>query len=449
MAHPSHIPPITMPDLVDYILSLRRSGWPSPAILSFCFSDELALKACLEACKEARSIPVIMATINQVNSDGGYSGLTSSDFVRRVRELAHETGYDGPIILGRDHGGPYIVPAQKTLSRSDVMTWVKHNVTEDLKAGFTCWHADGTSGVDDEKKDGQLPVELVAETTVEMIAHCESERKRLGIAPISYEIGSEEQLGGLTSSKKFDEFLKLITGKHHAYDLTSARIDFVVAQTGTHMKLELRKPDKKYRLYQDGFKPDMVKKLDHVAQKYRTPQQQLLFTQHYSDRISPADIKNLLALHIGKVNFGPEMTMPELGMLLSWEKEERKKLDEHNRIAHASNFRQVMIKELDRHLEFWHDYLPFDRQHTPGESLSLYNHRIQDAIIIFRGRYVKTTPACAWAAEKLLKNIVELGIHTNPAAAVVEEIKTKYALPRIRQLRMEGILDNLLACLRT
>jgi D-tagatose-1,6-bisphosphate aldolase subunit GatZ/KbaZ len=441
----NHLPSssITMPDLVDYIIRLRASGKPSPVILAFCFSDVLALKACLSACQETRSIPVIMATMNQVNSDGGYSGLTSADFVRRVYELACDVGYDGPVIFGRDHGGPYIVAAQKTIPRPEVMKWVKHNITQDLNAGFTCWHADGTSGKQDEQTDRQLSIELIADITLEMIGFCESERKRLGIPLISYEIGSEEQQGGLTLPKKLDAFLKLIVDGISQKKLTDARIDFIVAQTGTQMNLKRRVPGEDYRLFQDGFNPVMVKELDQVAETYRTDQAKFLFTQHYSDQISSEDAESLLTLGIGKANFGPEMTMPELKMLLFWEKQSQEFLARQDRIDQVPDFRQTMIHELDKNPEFWRDYIPSDQHKTSAKSLSAYDTHVQDAVMIFRGRYVKNRPRCAESAKKLLKNIVELGIHASPAEAIVEKIKTTHVIPRIKQLRMGGIQDTL------
>jgi tagatose-1,6-bisphosphate aldolase non-catalytic subunit AgaZ/GatZ len=321
------------------------------------------------------------------------------------------------------------------------MKWVKHNITEDLNAGFSCWHADGTSGRQDEQTDDQLPVELIADTTLEMIAHCESERMRLGISPISYEVGSEEQQGGLTSPEKLDVFLKLMASGISQKNLSKARIDFIVAQTGTHMRFERRNPKENYRLFQNGFKPDLVKELDRVAAAYRTDQAKLLFTQHYSDLISADDVASLLAVGIGKANFGPEMTMPELKMLFSWEKQERELIAKRSRIDQASGFRQTMIHELDKKSEFWREYIPSDQQKIPVKPLSEYDSQLQDALMIFRGRYVKTRPQCAEAIEKLISNIVKLGIHSNPAAAIIKEIKNTSIIPRIKQLRMGGILD--------
>jgi tagatose-1,6-bisphosphate aldolase non-catalytic subunit AgaZ/GatZ len=438
----------TMPVLVDHVIGRRNRGLTAPVIIAFCFSDISALKACLSGCRMAQSIPVIMTTFNQVNSDGGYAGVTASGFVALVSELAAETGYAGPIIFGRDHGGPFTVYDHRTLTRQQAMTWVKYNITEDLKAGFSCWHADGTSGRDDEKENGNLPMDLVAAATIEMIAYCERERKRLQMEPISYEVGSEEQQGGLTEPDRFDTFLDLFFRGIISRGLTSARIDFVVAQTGTHMKLKRREGNHHFQLYQDGFKPHQVKELDRVARKYRHNMARLLFTQHYSDHITPGDADALLRSGAGKANFGPEMTMPELRRLLEWETKERERLCAHGRIHEASGFREAMINEMDKQPEIWQNHLPESTTGEPkagGGCLSIKNPDIQDALIVFRGRYVKNRPACAAAIRRLLRNVMDFDIDRNPEKTIIDDIRDTAVIPRIRQFRMMGIQDAIIA----
>ncbi len=439
---------LTMQDLVDHICDLRNQGSSAPAIVTFCFSDTPALKACLIGCRMKRSIPVIMTTFNQVNTDGGYAGLTAPGFTARVHELAHETGYEGPIIFGRDHGGPYTVTGHHNLSRQQAMAWVKQNITEDLNAGFSCWHADGTSGRDDEKDNGSLPLDLVVDATLEMIACCEQERQRLRRKPVSYEIGSEEQKGGLTSPNRFDAFLNRLSRSIVDRGLTTARMDFVVAQTGTGMKLKRQEEMPHFYLYQDGFKPDWVKALNRAAEKYRHPGARLLFTQHYSDHIRPEDAKALLRFGAGKINFGPEMTMPELVRLLSWETAERRLLAVSGRIQEASGFREAMIREMDKHPDIWLSHLPETASGGPvnvKKTLAEKRPEIQDALIVFRGRYVKNRPACSNAIQRLLRNTMNLDIDKNPENTIIGEILNVAVLPRLKQFRMSGLLDAVAA----
>ncbi|MFP4533515.1 MAG: class II D-tagatose-bisphosphate aldolase non-catalytic subunit [Desulfobacterales bacterium] len=435
-----------MPAIVDHLLGSRAAGKTDFVIVAFCFSDELALKACLEGCQETRSIPVIMATMNQVNSDGGYAGLTADQFVQRVNRLAGETGYDGPIIFGRDHGGPFIVEAHKKWSRPEAMAWVKKNIIQDLEAGFTCWHADGTSGRDEELEAAQLPVRMIAETTLELIEYCEAARNRRKIGPVSYEVGSEEQQGGLTTPEGMDQYLRALTSGLLARGLGQARIDFAVAQTGTHMKLHYDRAAQDFELVQNGFQPRLVAALDEIAEKYRSDYQKFLFTQHYSDHMTPADAKALRRFGAGKVNFGPEMTMPELKRLLAWENEETAMLKKRGRLHLASNFRETMLEHLDQRPDFWQKFIPMEMTvqetgHVP--SIFKFAPNVQDALIVFRGRYVKSRTACRAAAEKLLDNLVSLGIDENPRQVIISEIKTNTVLPRLEQFQMTDLLDKI------
>ena len=433
---------LAMPELVQHIQKIRTEGEKTPVLVAFCFSDELPLKACLAGCQAAGAVPVIMATFNQVNTDGGYSGLTAGEFVRRVMRLAAEAGYDGPLVFGRDHGGPFIIEARKQYSRQAEMQWVKKNITCDLEAGFSCWHADGTSGRDDELVDGKLPVEEIADATLDLIRFCESERKRLGIGPIAYEVGSEEQQGGLTAPDSFERYLQLMDQGMQGAGLEEAGLDFVVAQTGTHMKLYYESARRQFELIQDGFKPGQVDILDRIAARYRSPRHTLLFTQHYSDHVSPADAVALRRFGAGKVNFGPEMTMPELKQLLDWDKMEREALQKSGRESEAAGFRAVLLEHLDRRPDFWQKFMPADPEVSgAGGNPSVFDLSpdVQDALLVFRGRYVKSRPRCREAARKLLENAAALGFDPDPEATIIEAIKARIILPRLKQFHMVGL----------
>ncbi|MDH4179659.1 MAG: class II D-tagatose-bisphosphate aldolase, non-catalytic subunit, partial [Armatimonadota bacterium] len=95
--------------LADAILRGLRTGLgagqPAPTILAICPNSEAVVKASMVAAKEAGAPLFFAATLNQVDIDGGYTGWTQRDFVRLARELATEYGYDGPIVVGLDHGG--------------------------------------------------------------------------------------------------------------------------------------------------------------------------------------------------------------------------------------------------------------------------------------------------------------------------------------------------------
>ena len=101
---------------------------------------------------------LIEATCNQVNQDGGYTGMTPADFRDFVHALADEAGIDRRrIVLGGDHLGPN---PWKALSARDAMAKARDLVRAYVEAGFTKIHLDASMACAD---DGELAEEEIAE----------------------------------------------------------------------------------------------------------------------------------------------------------------------------------------------------------------------------------------------------------------------------------------------
>ncbi len=74
----------------------------------------------------AEAMPVLIeATCNQVNHEGGYTGMTPADFLRFVEEIAGRVELPRDhLILGGDHLGPNpwkALPAEEALKRAEAM----------------------------------------------------------------------------------------------------------------------------------------------------------------------------------------------------------------------------------------------------------------------------------------------------------------------------------------
>src|SRR5690606_2270274 len=98
---------------------------------------EAALRHALRA-----DAPVVLfeATCNQVNQEGGYTGMTPADFVRFVHGIADAVGFDrARIALGGDHLGPNpwtALDAAAAMDKAEVM------VEAYVAAGFRKIHLD-------------------------------------------------------------------------------------------------------------------------------------------------------------------------------------------------------------------------------------------------------------------------------------------------------------------
>ncbi len=137
----------TMADLLHDIIARNRAG-QAIAIPSVCSAHPDVLLASLRLAAERKRPVVIEATSNQVNQDGGYTGLTPADFIARVRGMAQLAGCQrDQVIFGGDHLGPQAwrrEPAKTAMAKARVM------VAAYVAAGFTKIHLDCSEGCADE-----------------------------------------------------------------------------------------------------------------------------------------------------------------------------------------------------------------------------------------------------------------------------------------------------------
>src|SRR6516162_8432203 len=95
-----------MQALVD-LVRRHKAGAPCGAF-AVCSAHPLVIEATLRhARRKGASFALIEATSNQVNQEGGYTGMTPAGFRDFVFGIAERAGFDRRgIILGGDHLGP-------------------------------------------------------------------------------------------------------------------------------------------------------------------------------------------------------------------------------------------------------------------------------------------------------------------------------------------------------
>ncbi len=130
----------------EFLLSLprlHREG-KGVGITSVCSAHPDVIRAALTLGKETEKDVLIEATCNQVNQDGGYTGMTPLDFRSFVEGIAAETGFDTHrLILGGDHLGPNPwkhLPPEAALEKAEAM------VAAYAAAGFEKIHLDCSMG---------------------------------------------------------------------------------------------------------------------------------------------------------------------------------------------------------------------------------------------------------------------------------------------------------------
>ncbi|MDE9449222.1 class II D-tagatose-bisphosphate aldolase, non-catalytic subunit [Aliiroseovarius sp. Z3] len=132
-----------MTDPLRDIIARNRSG-ARAAIPSVCSAQPDVLRASLMRAQTLDRPVVVEATSNQVNQDGGYTGITPDGFIGYVHDIADAAGVDRDrIIFGGDHLGPQAwrsMPADAAMEKARVL------VRDYVKAGFRKIHLDCSEG---------------------------------------------------------------------------------------------------------------------------------------------------------------------------------------------------------------------------------------------------------------------------------------------------------------
>ena len=90
------------------ILRSNRVG-AKLGVYAVCSAHPLVIRAALELARDRRQIAVVEATCNQVNQDGGYTGMTPAAFADFVSGLAADIGLPAEqLVMGGDHLGPQL-----------------------------------------------------------------------------------------------------------------------------------------------------------------------------------------------------------------------------------------------------------------------------------------------------------------------------------------------------
>ena len=178
-------------------------------LLGVCPICKEIVRATLQEAAKWNFIPMFVVTPRQVDADRGYTGWSQEEFVEYVMSTAKELGYMGPLLIARDHGGPYQSNRDRgrpEVSLEDAMNYAKEMFIRDVKSGFHILHVDAT---EDPAVD-ILEVEEIARRTAELIAYIEDIRVTEKLPKVYYEVGTEEISGGLTEPRKFEKFIQLL-----------------------------------------------------------------------------------------------------------------------------------------------------------------------------------------------------------------------------------------------
>ena len=179
--------------------TLLRQSRGKRGIYSVCSAHPWVIEAAMLQALADDTPLLLEATSNQVNQNGGYTGMTPQAFHDYALVIAGRLAFDPQrLILGGDHLGPN--PWQH-LDAATAMTLATEMVSSYVAAGFTKIHLDASMRCADDP--ALLADDVMAQRAAVLCAAAETTRTQLNLPPIVYVIGTEVPTpGGAAHSLK-------------------------------------------------------------------------------------------------------------------------------------------------------------------------------------------------------------------------------------------------------
>ncbi len=376
--------------LLDYILKridfLEKETKVKRTIFAACPNSMSVIKAALLSAKRCNAPVKFAATLNQVDTDGGYTGFTAKEFVDTVREESRVINFTGPVIVAIDHGGPWLKDKHRVekWTYEETMAAVKKSFEKAIDAGYDLIHVDPT--IDITLPIGEtISIDIVTERTIELIVHCEKYRREKGLEKIAYEVGTEEVHGGLADMNVFNRFLRLLQDGLEKNNLHDTWPCFIVGKVGTDLHTTL-------------FDPVVARQLAEAVKPYGSK-----IKGHYSDNVENPEQYPLSGM--GAANIGPEFTEKEYDGLIELENIEAKLFNE-GRVAKQSEMKNRLWKAvIDSNR--WKKWI--DEDESSDDFYSIAEDR-QEWLIKTGCRYIWENAEVVAARTKLFSNMIQNGI---------------------------------------
>lgn len=387
----------------------RHKAGERIGVTSVCSAHPLVIEATLRhALATEQPFALVEATSNQVNQDGGYTGMMPADFRAFVEAIAVKVGFPVErLVLGGDHLGPNAwtaLPAAEAMEKAKVM------VADYVRAGFAKIHLDCSMSCSGDPVP--LPEQTIAERAAQLCRAAEDAFDGAEADAPVYVIGTEVPVPG-GAAEDLDELAvttpeaAIATVDMHrtlfeAAGLTAAwaRVIATVVQPGVefdHDKVVDYRPERAVAL------SAAIKPVDH-----------LVYEAHSTDYQTPAALVALVRDHFAILKVGPGVTFALREALWALDAIEREIIAEDAR----ANLRSVTLDRLHAEPKNWAKYY-----HATGPALDLQlQYSLSDRI-----RYYWPDATIAAAQDRLLANLRDT---PPPLPLLSQYLPTAYAAVR-------------------
>lgn len=328
----------------------RHNKGENNGVYSVCSSHPLVIEASMLHVLKNNETLVLEATSNQVNQDGGYTGLLPKDFCGLVYSIADKVGLPhSRIILGGDHLGPNCwqdLTSEEAMAKSDIL------ISEYVKAGFRKIHLDCSMSCSDDP----IPLgdDLVAQRAARLCMVAEKTWQTAGGEAPVYIIGTEVPVPG-GAQEGLDELVptsvaaakETIAIHKSAFfklglDDTWPRIIGLVVQPGVefdHHKVM-------------AFKPEQAVKLSEFIENDPL----MVYEAHSTDYQTGQHLCDLVKGHFAILKVGPWLTYALREACWSLDLIEQEWIDKSER----SNLKNTLLKAMQDNPVYWKKYYSDD-----------------------------------------------------------------------------------------
>jgi len=390
----------------------HESGVPV-GVYSVCSAHPLVLEAAMRLARRTGGMALVEATSNQVNQDGGYTGMRPAAFRERVLSLASAVGLPHDrVVLGGDHLGPNCwqsLPSATALQKAEVM------VGEYVSAGFRKIHLDCSMSCADDPR--ALGDELIAERTAALCEITEVVWRKTAGEPPVYVIGSEVPVPG---------------GAHETlHELAVTTPEAAHATIDAHRRAFFRHGIEAAwsrvvgLVVQPGVEFDHHQVIDYVPSKAVALSRSLeavsgmVFEAHSTDYQTAAALEALVRDHFAILKVGPGLTFALREVL--WALSD---IASELGLMPEASLKQTVLAEMKRDPRYWKSYYT-----NPGQQAFDLQYSLSDRI-----RYYWSTPVVERACMQLLERLASRDI---PLTLISQYLPVQYAAIRAGGLGKE------------
>ena len=366
---------------IKAMIEANRAG-SATGLPCFCTANEHVLRAILAYAAKTGLATVIEATCNQVNQDGGYTGMTPADYMSWIGRMAAEAGVpQDQLILGGDHLGPNPwreEPADAAMEKA------RELVRLYVSAGFRKIHLDASMQLGGEPA---LSFAQIAERAADLCAVAEEHAPNPD--QLVYIIGTEVPIPGgeteepdaldVTSVPRFED---TIATHHEAFtrrglDSAWGKIVSVVTQPGvdfSHTSIFT-------------FDPAPAQPLADAI----LSQPGISFEAHSTDYQPTSSLAQLVESHFFFLKVGPELTFRFREAVFALAEIEAQ-LAPHD----PSRLKEIIARRMAENDGYWRAYY----QGSPSDVALLKTFSYSDRI-----RYYWADPEVSDAVDRLIHNL--------------------------------------------